>query len=109
MDFFISNAMAQDAVGGGNPLMGFLPLVIIFVLFYFLLIRPQLKRDKAHREMISKLDKGDEVVSTGGMLGRIEAIDESFITLDVGNNVRIKIQRHAIASVMPKGTLKAAG
>lgn len=108
MEFFISSAFAQDAAPG-NPFLGFLPLIIIFVLFYFLLIRPQLKRDREHREMVAKLEKGDEVVTSGGILGRIEELGDSFLTLDLGGNVRIKVQRHAIAAVMPKGTIKSAG
>ncbi len=108
MDFLIASAYAQDAAPQGGGLMGFLPLILIFVVFYFMLIRPQMKRAKEHRQMVSALGKGDEVVTNGGLLGRITDIDESFVTLKVADNVEIKLQRHAVANVMPKGTMKSA-
>ena len=107
MDFFISNAYAQDAAAQGG-LMSFLPLIVIFAVFYFMLIRPQMKRSKEHRQLVSQLAKGDEVVTNGGLLGRITEVSETFITLEVADNVQIKIQRQAVASVMPKGTIKSA-
>jgi len=106
MDFFISNAYAQDAAAQGG-LMSFLPLIVIFAVFYFMLIRPQMKRSKEHRQLVSQLAKGDEVVTNGGLLGRITEVSETFITLEVADNVQIKIQRQAVASVMPKGTIKS--
>lgn len=109
MSFFISDAMAQTggaASQGGNPLLQLLPLILIFVVFYFLLIRPQSKRAKEHRAMVAALSKGDEVVTNGGVLGRITEVGESFVQLEISENVRIKVQRHAVAAVMPKGTLK---
>ncbi|HHM05866.1 MAG TPA: preprotein translocase subunit YajC [Gammaproteobacteria bacterium] len=112
MNFFISNAWAQDAPAAAPPepgLMGFVPLIIIFVLFYFLLIRPQMKRAKEHRKMVEALSKGDEVVSNGGLLGRITAVDDNFVTMEVADGVRVKIQRNMIASVMPRGTVKSIG
>ena len=107
MDFLISSAYAQDAAPQGG-LMGFLPLILIFVVFYFLLIRPQMKRAKEHRQMVAALAKGDEVVTNGGLLGKITEVGESFVTLQVSDNVQIKLQRHAVASIMPKGTIKSA-
>ncbi len=107
MDFFISNAYAQDTAASGG-LMSFLPLIIIFAVFYFFLIRPQMKRSKEHRQLISQLGKGDEVVTTGGLLGRITVVSESFITLEVADNVQVRVQRQAVANVMPKGTIKSA-
>ena len=107
MDFLISSAYAQDAAPQGG-LLGFLPLILIFVVFYFLLIRPQMKRAKEHRQMVAALAKGDEVVTNGGLLGKITEVGESFVTLQVSDNVQIKLQRHAVASVMPKGTIKSA-
>ena len=107
MDFLISNAYAQDAASTGG-LMGFLPLILIFVVFYFMLIRPQMKRAKDHRNMVSSLSKGDEVVTNGGILGKITDVGDSFVTLQLADNVSIKVQRHAIANVMPKGTVSAA-
>ena len=107
LDFFIASAHAQDAAQPGG-LMSFLPLIIIFVIFYFLLIRPQMKRAKEHRKLVAELAIGDEVVTNGGLLGRITKLGESFITVELADNVVIKIQRHAISSVMPKGTIKSA-
>lgn len=109
MDFFISPAWAQAAAGSsGSAWVNILPLVLIFVVFYFLLIRPQTKRAKEHREMVAKLSAGDEVVTTGGILGRISEIDESFVTLEVAPKVTIRVQRFQVTQMMPKGTYKGA-
>jgi len=107
LDFFIASAHAQDATQPGG-LMSFLPLIIIFVIFYFLLIRPQMKRAKEHKKLVAELGNGDEVVTNGGILGRITNVGESFITVELADNVQIKVQRHAISNVMPKGTIKSA-
>jgi preprotein translocase subunit YajC len=107
LDFFIASAYAQDS-GQPRGLMSFLPLIIIFIIFYFLLIRPQTKRAKEHKKLVAELGNGDEVVTNGGLLGRITKVGESFVTVELADNVQIKIQRHAIASVMPKGTIKSA-
>jgi len=107
MDFFISSAYAQDAAPSGG-LMSFLPLIVIFAVFYFMLIRPQMKRSKEHRQLVSQLGKGDEVVTNGGLLGRITDVSESFVTLEIADNVKIKLQRQAVTNVMPKGTIKSA-
>lgn len=108
MSFFISDALAENGAAAGQQpgLMGFLPLIILVVVFYFLLIRPQSKRAKEHRNMVSNLSKGDEVVTTGGLLGRIAELDENFVTLEVADNVQVRVQRNAVGSLMPKGTLK---
>ncbi len=108
MDFLIASAYAQDAAPPGGGLMSFLPLIIIFVIFYFLLIRPQMKRAKEHRELVGNLSKGDEVVTNGGLLGKIIEVGETFISLELADNVVIKLQKHAVSSVMPKGTVKSA-
>lgn len=112
MSFFISDALAEApaagaAAGQPDPIASFLPLIVIFVIFYFLLIRPQSKRAKEHKAMVAALTKGDEVVTNGGLLGRISAIDDSFITLEISDGVEVNIQRNAIGSIMPKGTLKS--
>jgi len=107
LDFFISNAYAQDASASGG-LLSFLPLIVIFVIFYFLLIRPQMKRAKEHKQLVSQLSTGDEIVTNGGLLGKITKVGESFLTVELSENVQIKVQRHAISSVMPKGTIKSA-
>lgn len=106
MDFFIQNAHAAGAGAQGNPLVGLLPIIIIFIIFWFLLIRPQTKRAKQHREMVAALQEGDEVVTQGGVLGRISKLDESFVTLEIADGVRIRVQRHMVGSVMPKGTIE---
>jgi preprotein translocase subunit YajC len=106
MNFLISDAWAQGEASATGGLIGLLPLVLIFVLFYFLLIRPQQKRAKQHREMVAAIKKGDEVVTTGGTLGLVTDVGENFITLDISNGVKVKVQKHAIASMMPKGTIK---
>lgn len=106
MGFFIESAWAQDAGAQGDPLFSFfLPLIIFIAVFYFLLIRPQQKRAKEHQAMVSSLAVGNEVVTTGGILGRIEAVGSSFITLLVAPDVRIKVQINTIARVVPSGTV----
>ena len=107
MSFFISDAMAA-AEGQPDPLMSFLPLVLIFVVFYFLLIRPQTKRAKEHKKMVEGLAKGDEVVTSGGLLGRITQVGENFVQVKVADGVEVKIQKQSIATLMPKGTIKSA-
>jgi len=109
MDFFIASAYAQDSgAPAGGGLISFLPLIIIFGLFWFMLIRPQMKRQKEHRAMVTALQKGDEVVTSGGMLGKIIEVDESFATVRFAEGVEIKVQKHAVASVVPKGTMKSS-
>lgn len=107
MDFFIANAYAQDA-GTQGGLLSFLPLIVIFVVFYFLLIRPQMKRSKEHKTLVAALAVGDEVVTNGGLLGKVTNVGESFVTLEVADNMKVKLQKHAVAGVMPKGTIKSA-
>ena len=111
MDLLISPAAAQAAAApAGQPsLLSSLALpALFFVVVFFLMIRPQMKRAKEHRELIAKLAKGDEVITNGGMAGRVAEIGDSFITLEVADNVRIKLQRSAIVAVLPKDTLKSA-
>ena len=87
--------------------MSFLPLIVIFVVFYFLLIRPQSKKAKEHKQMVESLAKGDEVVTNGGLLGKITRVGENFLDVELANGVTVKVQRQAVASLMPKGTIKA--
>ncbi len=108
MGFFIQDAWAQGAATGSDPWLSMLPLVIIFVVFYFLLIRPQQKRQKEHRDLITKLAAGDEVVTAGGVLGKITEVSESFVHVEIADGVQIKVQRQTIGAVMPKGTMKSA-
>jgi len=108
VDFLISDALAQGAGGaGGSPFPSLIMLVVLFALFYFLLIRPQQKRQKEHREMTEKLAKGDEVVTQGGVLGRISKIGDAFITLEIAEGTEIRVQRASVATLMPKGTIKS--
>ncbi|AOF83396.1 preprotein translocase, YajC subunit [Methyloversatilis sp. RAC08] len=106
---FISPAYAQ-AAGAADPtggLMGLLPILLMFVVLWFLMIRPQMKRAKEHKALIEALTKGDEVVTQGGMAGRITKVGDSFISVELAPNVEVAVQRQAIATVLPKGTLKA--
>jgi preprotein translocase subunit YajC len=108
---FISEAIAQTtapAAGGSteSSLLGMLPLVLMFVVLYLVMIRPQMKRQKEHKAMIEALAKGDEVVTSGGLLGRVSKMGETYVTLDVGNNVELQVQRSAVVQVLPKGTIK---
>ena len=109
MDWLISTASAQ-AAGGAQPnaFVQLLPLVLIFVVFYFLLIRPQAKRAKEHKAMVAALGVGDEVVTSGGILGKITVTGDQFLTVEVAEGVRVKLQRHTVTSVLPKGTIKHA-
>jgi preprotein translocase subunit YajC len=110
MSFFISDAWAEGAAAAGQSqggLLGMLPLLLIFVLFYFMLIRPQAKRAKEHKNMVAALAKGDEVVTNGGLLGRVIEVGESFVTLNIAEGVEVKVQKQAVSTLVPKGTLKA--
>ena len=109
MDLFINTAWAQDAgAASGGAWMQLLPLVLIFVVFYFLLIRPQTKRAKEHKDMVGKLQAGDEVVTNGGLLGRISEVGDNFLALEIADGVTIKVQRFQVSQLMPKGTIKGS-
>ncbi len=109
MNSFISDAMAQTgAAPAGGGLMPLIMMAVFVVIFYFLLIRPQQKKAKEHQAMLGKLAAGDEVVTAGGILGRIVEVGDSFVTLEIAENVRIKVQRFQVTSLVPKGTLKGA-
>ena len=113
---FISEAFAQAApaapaaTGATDSPFGslgsMLPLVLMFVVLYFVMIRPQMKRQKESKSMIDALAKGDEVVTTGGMLGKISKIGETFLTVEIASGVEIQVQRGAVVQVLPKGTVK---
>ena len=106
LDFLISPAYAQGAPQG-DPFMSFLPLIILVVLFWFMLIRPQMKHSKEHREMLGKLAKGDEVITSGGVAGVVREIGENYLTVEIADNVPVKMQKSAVVSVLPKGSLKS--
>jgi preprotein translocase subunit YajC len=106
---FIANAFAQTsgAAPSGDMLTSFLPMIAIFVVFYFLLIRPQQKRAKEQRELLGALEKGNEVVTAGGMVGKIAKINEQYVTLEVASGVEVTVQRSSVSQLLPKGTLKS--
>jgi preprotein translocase subunit YajC len=111
---FISNAYAQ-AAGGSEQLFGFLPIILMFVVLYFLMIRPQMKRAKEHRAMLDALKKGDEVVTGGGVVGKVTKVGENYVTLEVAQTegksgpqtIEMQFQKNAIQTLLPNGTLKS--
>jgi preprotein translocase subunit YajC len=110
---FISEAFAQTAPAAtdslfGGGITGMLPIILMFVVLYFVMIRPQMKRQKEAKAMIDALAKGDEVVTTGGMLGKISKIGESYLTVEIASGVEIQVQRGAVVQVLPKGTVATA-
>lgn len=108
MGFFISDAYAQTGgIGGGAPYGDIMFLVLLFAVFYFLLIRPQQKRSKEHKKMVEAVAKGDEVVTNGGVLGKIVEIGDTFLTLNIAEGVDVKLQRSSVAATLPKGTIKS--
>lgn len=109
---FISSAFAQTApaaASGGDmqsSLMSMLPIVLMFVVLYFIMIRPQMKKQKEHRAMVEALAKGDEVVTAGGMLGRVSSLNENYVGVEIASGVEVQLQRQAVVQVLPKGTMK---
>ena len=109
MNGLITDAWAQAAPGAGGGQFQFALLMAAFIaLFYFMLIRPQQRRAKEHQTLVSKLASGDEVVTSGGLLGRITEVGDNFVTLEIADSVRVKVQKFQVTSLMPKGTLKSA-
>ncbi len=104
----ITPAFAQAGATPESSLMSFLPLILMFVVLYFLMIRPQMKRAKEHKAMISALTKGDEVVTAGGVVGKITQVDDAHVTIDIGSEspVNIHVQKQAVQTLLPKGTIK---
>ena len=110
MNFLISDAWAEApaaASGQGSPVVTFIMLGVLFAAFYFILIRPQAKRAKEHKAMIAALAKGDEILTSGGILGRITELGDVYVTVEIADGIQVKVQRPAIQAVMPKGTIKA--
>ena len=109
---FISSAIAQTAPAAAacgdmqSSLMSMLPLVLMFVVLYFVMIRPQMKKQKEHRSMVEALAKGDEVVTTGGMLAKVSKLGDSYLSVEIANGIEVQIQRGAVVQVLPKGTVK---
>jgi preprotein translocase subunit YajC len=108
MNSLIPDAMAQTAGGQPSMLPGVGMMVVFLVIFYFLLIRPQQKKQKEHQAMLGKIAAGDEVVTSGGILGRVVEVGDQFLTIEIADNIRIKVQRFQVTSLVPKGTLKGA-
>jgi preprotein translocase subunit YajC len=111
MDWFISTAAAQTAAAAGaqsNPLLQMLPLLLIFVVFYFMLIRPQSKRAKEHRAMLATLEVGAEIATAGGIIGKVTEVGDNFVGVEIAANVLVKVQRNTISQILPKGTLKGS-
>ena len=108
MSFPLSPVIAQAAPQQGGGMSMIIMMVVLFGLMYFMMIRPQMKRQKEHRALVSALAKGDEVVTNGGMAGRVEEVGETFITVEIAPNVRVKLQKGAVQQVLPKGSLKSA-
>ena len=106
----IDSAFAQTAPTGpgGMDLMGLLPLLLMFVLLYFLLLRPQMKRAKEHKQMLAGIQKGDEVVTAGGALGKVTNVGDNYVKLEIAPNVEITVQKSSVQTLLPKGTLKNA-
>ena len=106
----ISSAYAQAAAGAPastqDTIMGLLPMILMFVVLYFLMIRPQMKKAKEHKSMVEALQKGDEVVTQGGVAGRINKVGDNYVKLEVADNVEISVQKSAVGMLLPKGTLK---
>ena len=108
MDMFISSAWAQDAATSAPSMLeGLLPIVLIFVVFYFLLIRPQQKRAKEHRNMVEALGVGEEVMTSGGILGKIIAVDDQWLRVEVAKGVEVSVARSTVSQTVPKGSYKA--
>ena len=105
---FITEAFAQASSGGSqtDTLLTFLPMIAIFAVFYFMLIRPQQKKQKEARAMLDSLEKGNEVVTAGGILGRIVKLDDQYATVEIAQNTQMIVQRGAISQLLPKGTIK---
>lgn len=102
----ISNAYAAGATPAPD-FMSFLPLVVIFVLFWFMLIRPQMKQAKEQRKMIEALQKGDEVITAGGIVGKVSKVGDSFVALEIAPDMIVQVQKHTIQTLLPKGTIKS--
>ncbi len=108
MDFFISNAYASGSGGSGENGFGLILILVMGVAMYFLMIRPQQKKMKEHKKLLESLNKGDEIVTSGGILAKVKSVGDNFVTVDLGNEVEIKLQKQSISAVLPKGTIKNA-
>lgn len=105
---FINEAWAQVAVPAGADIMSMLPIILMFVVLYFVMIRPQMKRAKEHKAMVEALQKGDEIIAAGGVLGKVTKVADNYVSLEIADKVEIRVQRPAVQLVLPKGTIKGA-
>lgn len=106
---FISTAYAQSAAGAASPessLMSFLPIILMFVVLYFVMIRPQMKRQKEQKNMVEALAKNNEVITSGGIVGKITKVSDNFITIEIANGVEMQVQKSAVTTLLPPGTIK---
>jgi preprotein translocase subunit YajC len=106
----ISSAFAQGAPAAGGAesnLMSFLPLILMFAVLYFIMIRPQMKRQKEHRNMLSAMAKGDEVVTNGGIVGKVTKVGDAYVGVEIAENTEITVQKSAVTTILPKGTIKS--
>lgn len=108
LGLLINDAYAQAGGAQQSPVPMFIWMAVLIAIFYFLLIRPQQKRQKEHRQMVTDLSAGDEIVTGGGVLGKVTEVGEQFLTVEISPNVSIKVQKHTVAAVMPQGTVKSA-
>ncbi|RJG07115.1 preprotein translocase subunit YajC [Noviherbaspirillum cavernae] len=104
---FISNAFAQTPAGAESSMMSFLPIILMFVVLYFLMIRPQMKRQKEQKSMMEALAKGDEVVTAGGILGKVVKVTDAYVTLEIADGTEVVAQKASVATLLPKGTIKS--
>jgi preprotein translocase subunit YajC len=104
---FISNAYAQSIPGLDGNLTSFLPIILMFAVLYFLMIRPQMKRQKEQKAMMDALAKGDEVVTAGGILGTVTKVAEAYVTLEIANGTTVVLQKASVTMLLPKGTIKS--
>jgi preprotein translocase subunit YajC len=106
---FITDAFAQGSAAGGaeSSLMSFLPLILMFAVLYFIMIRPQMKRQKEHRNMLSAMAKGDEVVTNGGIVGKVTKVGEAYVGVEIAEGTEITVQKASVTTILPKGTLKS--
>lgn len=106
---FISNAFGQGSVAGGaeSSLMSFLPLILMFAVLYFIMIRPQMKRQKEHRNMLAAMARGDEVITSGGIVGKVTKVSEAYVGVEIADGTEITVQKSSVSTILPKGTIKS--
>ena len=106
LEFFVNNAWAAPAQPQGAGMINIFMLIFLFAIFYFMLIRPQLKQAKEHKQLVAGLNKGDEVATSGGLLGKIKEVGDNFVLLEIAKETEVKIQKQSVSNVLPKGTIK---